>query len=176
MVRNTVVDQIPPAVDNGQMAKKSEKLTAITERMREENERLREYNKIEAAQELAVRIAMVRRAAGWSQTQLGAQVGVSRGAVAQWEGGSTEPTASNLREIAVKASVDYDWLATGRGQPPSPSPQTSGALMKVELTIRLPEKTSLSEVLVKIDSLKAEAEQYGEVSGQVIIGGQKFEL
>ena len=174
MVRKTNVAPVPPIVDNGEMAKKS--VVEITERMREQNERLREFSKIEAAQELAVRISVIRRAAGWSQTQLAAQVGVSRGAVAQWEAGRTEPTATNLREIAVKASVDYDWLATGRGHPPSPSGTTSGALMKVELTIRLPEKTSLSEVLEKMDALKAEAEQYGTVSGQVIIGDQKFEL
>ena len=97
------------------------------------------------AQELQVaalgdRIALVRKLAGWGQTKLAKEVGVTRGAVGQWEMGKTQPTSSNLGEIAVKAGVDYDWLATGRGYAPtsvlagSPRPP-SGIVIKVELTI-----------------------------------------
>jgi transcriptional regulator with XRE-family HTH domain len=42
---------------------------------------------------------------------------VSRGAVSQWESGTTEPSAANLRSVAVETGVNYEWLATGRGEP-----------------------------------------------------------
>lgn len=64
---------------------------------------------------LGLRIAKARDRAGISQTELGRACGLTRSAVSQWESGGTEPTSANLRTIAVKCSVDYDWLATGRG-------------------------------------------------------------
>lgn len=70
-----------------------------------------------ARSDLAIRIATARDRAGWSQTKLGDEVAVSRGAVCQWESGRTEPSAANLREISMKTGVDYNWLATGRGRP-----------------------------------------------------------
>ena len=57
----------------------------------------------------------MRRHAGLSQTDLGKAFGLTRSAVSQWESEGTEPTSSNLRAIAMRWGVDYDWLATGRG-------------------------------------------------------------
>ncbi|MCX7041408.1 MAG: helix-turn-helix transcriptional regulator, partial [Gammaproteobacteria bacterium] len=67
--------------------------------------------------DLTTRIRQARRRLAYSQTELAAQIGVNRSAVAQWErpGGST-PTSSNLSKLAVITSVHYEWLATGRGQ------------------------------------------------------------
>lgn len=64
---------------------------------------------------LGDRIARARKHAGLSQTELGKAFDRTRSAVSQWESETTEPTPANLRAIAVKCGVDYDWLATGRG-------------------------------------------------------------
>lgn len=67
--------------------------------------------------DLTTRIRQARRRVAYSQSELAAQVGVNRSAVAQWErpGGST-PTSTNLSKVAIITSVHYEWLATGRGQ------------------------------------------------------------
>ena len=64
---------------------------------------------------LGDRIAAARKHAGLSQTDLGKAFGLTRSAVSQWESENTEPTPANLRAIAVRCGVDYDWLATRRG-------------------------------------------------------------
>lgn len=64
---------------------------------------------------LGARIAKARVEANLNQTELGEAFGLTRSAVSQWESETTEPTAENLRSIAVRLKVDYDWLATGRG-------------------------------------------------------------
>lgn len=76
--------------------------------------------------DLTTRIRQARRRVGYSQSELAAQVGVNRSAVAQWErhGGST-PTSANLSKIAIITSVHYEWLATGRGQMCTPEPGVS---------------------------------------------------
>jgi transcriptional regulator with XRE-family HTH domain len=50
-----------------------------------------------------------------SLTRFAQMLSVTRGAVSQWELGIVEPSAENLRNIALKANVNFDWLATGRG-------------------------------------------------------------
>lgn len=70
---------------------------------------------------LGERIDQAREHANLNLTQLGVEVGVGRSAVSQWISGRTQPSSDNLRKIAVTASVNFDWLATGRG------PMTVGA-------------------------------------------------
>lgn len=67
---------------------------------------------------LGLRITSAREAHGINQTELARAVGVSRSAVSQWEGGVTEPSTAKMRSIALRTGVDYDWLATGRGDGP----------------------------------------------------------
>ena len=44
-------------------------------------------------------------------------VGVNRSAVAQWERPcGSRPTTDNLSKLAVATSVQFEWLATGRGR------------------------------------------------------------
>lgn len=63
------------------------------------------------------RIRQARRNATLSQTALADKVGVNRSAVAQWERpGGSRPTAGNLSKIAVATSIQFEWLATGRGR------------------------------------------------------------
>jgi transcriptional regulator with XRE-family HTH domain len=64
---------------------------------------------------LAERIVTARHAANLSQGRLAQRIGVSRGAVGQWETGATEPNDSNLRRVAIETGAPYEWLATGRG-------------------------------------------------------------
>lgn len=64
---------------------------------------------------LGRRIAAARKQAGLSQTELGKAFHITRSAVSQWESEGTEPTPSNLRAIAMKCGVAYEWLATGNG-------------------------------------------------------------
>ena len=62
------------------------------------------------------RIRQARRNATLSQTALADKVGVNRSAVAQWERpGGSRPTAGNLSKIAIATSIQFEWLATGRG-------------------------------------------------------------
>ena len=63
------------------------------------------------------RMRQARATARLSQTQLAAQVGVQRSAVAQWErhGCSTAPSTDNLVRVAVATGACVEWLATGRG-------------------------------------------------------------
>jgi len=66
--------------------------------------------------DLGARIAEARN--GRSQSELAKALGITRSSVSQWESGTTEPSAENLRNIALICEVDYDWLATGRGAKP----------------------------------------------------------
>lgn len=59
---------------------------------------------------------MARRHAGLSQAGLARAVGVQRSAVSHWEAADGKnPSVAHLREIAVTANVQFEWLATGRG-------------------------------------------------------------
>jgi transcriptional regulator with XRE-family HTH domain len=65
---------------------------------------------------IASRVRRARRASGLSQTALAAATGVKRSAVAQWEGDGAKPTAEHMRLLAASTGVQFEWLATGRGQ------------------------------------------------------------
>src|SRR5262252_1007889 len=63
------------------------------------------------------RIRRARRNAKLSQTALAERVGVTSSAVAQWEHpDGTCPALGRLQSIATATSVNFEWLATGRGQ------------------------------------------------------------
>jgi transcriptional regulator with XRE-family HTH domain len=63
------------------------------------------------------RIRLARRHAAMSQTQLAQAVGVQRSAVSHWEAPQGKnPSVKHLREIAMVTAVQFEWLATGRGQ------------------------------------------------------------
>jgi transcriptional regulator with XRE-family HTH domain len=81
---------------------------------------------------LGHRIAVARKHAGLSQTDLGKAFGITRSSVSQWESETTEPTPSNLRAIAVRCGVGYEWLASG-----------SGIMTKVEDNSKLAKVTRL---------------------------------
>lgn len=67
---------------------------------------------------LARRIKIAREAAGLSQSQLGERVGVTKGAVSNWENGRDSPTTQNLKKIGGACSVDLAWLHDDQGNQP----------------------------------------------------------
>ena len=67
--------------------------------------------------DMATRVRVARQRAGMTQSQLAERIGVSRGAVANWEVSQRpRPSASNLVEVATTTEVSVEWLATGRGE------------------------------------------------------------
>jgi len=129
---------------------------------------------------IGARIASARDQAGWTQTKLAKAVGVSRGAVSQWEADRTEPSAPNCRKIASLLKVDSDWLSTGRG--PSPvsdgeNPPAGRLTIQVHFRIQLDENTTLTQASQKIKEIKAAVEAQGAVvTGFVRIGDQAIKL
>ena len=62
------------------------------------------------------RIRFARRTAGLSQNQLAQAVGVQRSAVSHWEAPhGKNPSVSHLRQVALVTGLQFEWLATGRG-------------------------------------------------------------
>lgn len=62
------------------------------------------------------RIQQAREKTGISQTRLAELLGVTRSACSQWESGNgTSPRRERLEQISRLLSVNYEWLATGRG-------------------------------------------------------------
>jgi transcriptional regulator with XRE-family HTH domain len=62
------------------------------------------------------RIRLARRTAGLSQNQLALSVGVQRSAVSHWEApNGKNPSVSHLRQVALVTGLQFEWLATGRG-------------------------------------------------------------
>lgn len=56
-----------------------------------------------------------------SQQELADRLGVTRGAVGNWERGEGIKT-NNLRKIAQQFGVSFEWLATGEGSPTQTTP------------------------------------------------------
>ncbi len=66
---------------------------------------------------LFMRIRMARQSSGLSQEALAKLIGVSRGAVANWEcTDGAIPATGRLGKIAKATGVSFEWLATGRGR------------------------------------------------------------
>jgi len=66
--------------------------------------------------ELQTRIRVARQRARMSQETLAHCLGVTRGAVANWECSvGAMPATSRLERLAKVTRVRYEWLATGRG-------------------------------------------------------------
>ncbi len=63
------------------------------------------------------RVKLARRYAGLSQAQLAQRLSVHRSAVTHWELSSKRnPNMAHLRLLAEVVKVQFEWLATGRGE------------------------------------------------------------
>jgi len=65
---------------------------------------------------IAQRIIIARKLKSISQAQLAEKMGVSRGSCSQWENGVTTPSVENLSRLALVLEVNFEWIATGRGE------------------------------------------------------------
>ena len=65
---------------------------------------------------LAKRIQASRKLRDISQKELAEKIGITAGAISQYESSATEPTIKNLSKIAIELDVSFEWLATGRGE------------------------------------------------------------
>lgn len=63
---------------------------------------------------LGDRLRQARELRGGSQDELGRAAGVTRAAVAQWEKGTTAPTADKIEDICDFLDCDPVWLLTGK--------------------------------------------------------------
>ncbi|MDQ1079716.1 helix-turn-helix domain-containing protein [Pseudoroseomonas cervicalis] len=59
------------------------------------------------------RIAAKREQIGYSQAELAARIGVTDGAIGQYETGRAVPRINRLERIAVELETSTDWLLTG---------------------------------------------------------------
>lgn len=66
----------------------------------------------------ADRLKGLRTAAGLTQAELASRIGVSRGALANWEVGG-EIARDNIRRISQEFDTSLDWLETGIGRTPT---------------------------------------------------------
>ena len=62
---------------------------------------------------LGIRIAILRISKGWSQAELGRQLGVSASAVGMYEQGRREPSLDLVVQLARVFGVTTDYLLTG---------------------------------------------------------------
>lgn len=63
------------------------------------------------------RIRLAREAAAISKSELARRIGVHPSACIQWESaGGTNPKLEHLAQVAVELGVNFEWLATGRGE------------------------------------------------------------
>lgn len=75
----------------------------------------REMNSEQKEKALAVgqRIALAREQKGYTQASLAAKVGITSGAVAQYETGRNLPKPRNAEKIAAECGVSVEWLWEG---------------------------------------------------------------
>lgn len=62
------------------------------------------------------RILKIRKAAGLTQTEFGAELGATRPMIASYEGGKVVPDKSMQMLICSKFNINYDWLSDGIGE------------------------------------------------------------
>lgn len=75
-----------------------------------------DYGGAEPTIELRHRLLIAREWAGYEQTQLAEEMGVSRNTISNYEHGRTTPRKLVLNAWARACGVSMDWLL-GRGQP-----------------------------------------------------------
>jgi transcriptional regulator with XRE-family HTH domain len=77
---------------------------------------------LQAGETIGQRISRIRRTLGQSrgkritQPELAGMVGVSRGTIAAWEGGSQTPTGPNLVRLAQALDTTPEFIMTGRSE------------------------------------------------------------
>ena len=78
---------------------------------------------------MGLRIAALRRAAGWNQAELAQRLGISPSAVGMYEQGRREPAVDMLIRLSELFDVSIDYLVTGKPDTPRDKDRFSGALL-----------------------------------------------
>ena len=78
---------------------------------------------------MGLRIAALRRAAGWNQAELGQKLGISSSAVGMYEQGRREPAIDMLIRLSELFGVSIDYLVTGKPDTSRDREQFNGALL-----------------------------------------------
>jgi transcriptional regulator with XRE-family HTH domain len=115
---------------------------------------------------LAQRIKILRKKLGLTQEAFGAELGVSKAAVSQWESDKedqrTKPTVENLRAIAELAHTTLGWLLEESGpKEAAPSPREEDQLTPLTLAEALAAALAASNAarrLVSADVIRRLAE------------------
>ncbi len=71
----------------------------------------------ELSETLGDRIARLRRALGWNQSDLAARVGCKTGQISKYERNAYEPRLATLTQLAAVFGTSTDYLLTGREAP-----------------------------------------------------------
>jgi transcriptional regulator with XRE-family HTH domain len=71
----------------------------------------------EAVSSVGEKIRVARGAANLTQEQLAQRIGVTRGAVAQWESNTTRPRMESVIKLAAATGSSFDWLYGGESLP-----------------------------------------------------------
>jgi transcriptional regulator with XRE-family HTH domain len=69
---------------------------------------------------LGARLREVREERGWSQRELGGQLGILQSKLSKYESGTHQPSLRNLVRMANLVGVTTDYLLTGAGTPAPP--------------------------------------------------------
>lgn len=78
---------------------------------------------------MGLRIAALRKAAGWSQAELAGRLKISPSAVGMYEQGRREPALQTLAELSELFGVSIDYLVTGRPETKGDRQQFRDALL-----------------------------------------------
>ena len=78
---------------------------------------------------IGLRIAALRKAAGWSQADLAQRLKISPSTVGMYEQGRREPALQMLIQLSELFDVTIDYLVTGRPSTHRDHDQFSGALL-----------------------------------------------
>lgn len=106
----------------------------------------------DSAESLGDRIARLRRAKGWNQTELADRIGTKPAQISKYERGTYLPRPDLLPKLGEALGVSLDYLMTGRG---SGEPRRDFRLReRVEALETLPE-TQRSNLVAFLDALLA---------------------
>lgn len=120
---------------------------------------------------LGERIKLARLKAGVTKSALSKAARVSPSAVTQWENGDTKTLKSASLLAAAKAlNVNYDWLATGKGDAVSEPPTEHSTLTpeEADLVERYRSCDKRWQLSIRLLSYVATEDQY-EIAGDVNI-------
>lgn len=87
---------------------------------------------------IGARIRVAREQKGYSQDELAAKLGVTKGLVSQYEGGITMPPSKRFSRLAEVLSVSEGWLLTGDDPDETNTAQTKAEQLSLHIFRSIP--------------------------------------